>query len=198
MTGQQRREQLIDVGRGLFSLRGLDGTTIEEIALTAGVSKPVVYEHFGTKDRLYTRVVDHESSILLGDITAALDADASSRVLVERAALALLDYIENRTDGFRILVRDAPPTQHEGAFSTLLSQVTVQVEHILADEFEQQGFNAEDGAIYAQMLVGMVAMAGQWWLDSRQPDKRTVAAHVVNLAWNGLSGMRHHPQLRSD
>lgn len=198
MTGEQRRAQLIDVGRGLFSRRGLDGTTIEEIALTAGVSKPVVYERFGSKEGLYAQVVDNEFQILLGNITAALDAEAGSRVLLERAALALLDYIENRTDGFRILVRDAPPSQPEGAFSTLLSQVTVRVEHILSAEFERQGLNPGDGAMYAQMLVGMVAMTGQWWLDSRQPDKRAVAAHLVNLAWNGLSGMQHHPQLRSD
>lgn len=198
MTGEQRRAQLIDVGRRLFSLRGLDGTTIEEIALTAGVSKPVVYERFGSKEGLYAQVVDNEFQLLLGNITAALDADESSRVLLERAALALLDYIENRTDGFRILVRDAPPSQPEGAFSTLLSQVTARVEHILSAEFDRQGLNSSDGAMYAQMLVGMVAMTGQWWLDSRHPDKRTVAAHLVNLAWNGLSGMQHHPQLRSD
>ena len=49
MTGLQRRSQLIDVGRGLFAARGLDGTTIEEIAACAGVSKPVIYEHFGSK-----------------------------------------------------------------------------------------------------------------------------------------------------
>lgn len=198
MTGEQRRAQLIDVGRGLFALRGLDGTTIEEIALVAGVSKPVIYERFGSKEGLYTEVVENEFRILLGDITAALNTEASSRVLVERAALALLDYIENRTDGFRILVRDAPPSQPEGAFSTLLSQVTARVEPILSDEFGRRGFDARDGAMYAQMLVGMVAMTGQWWLDSRHPDKKAVAAHLVNLAWNGLSGMQQNPRLQSD
>ncbi len=48
------------------------------------------------------------------------------------------------------------------------------------------------------MLVGMVAMTGQWWLDSRTPDKRAVAAHLVNLAWNGLTGgLQKEPELRS-
>ncbi|WP_445156087.1 TetR/AcrR family transcriptional regulator [Arthrobacter sp. Hor0625] len=198
MTGAQRRAQLIGVGRGLFALRGLDGTTIEEIAGAAGVSKPVIYEHFGSKEGLYTQVVDHEFRILLGAINDALSEEAKPRVLVERAALALLGYIEDRTDGFRILVRDAPPSQPEGAFSSLLSRVTARVEHILADEFARRGFSAADGAMYAQMLVGMVAMTGQWWQDSRTPDKREVAAHLVNLAWNGLTGLRKEPELRSD
>ena len=117
---------------------------------------------------------------------------------MERAALALLTYIEDRTDGFRILMRDAPPSQPEGAFSTLLSHVTARVEHILADEFARRGFSAADGAMYAQMLVGMVAMTGQWWQDSRQPDKHAVAAHLVNLAWNGLTGLKKEPELKSE
>lgn len=197
MTGVQRRAQLVNVARGLFALRGLDGTTVEEIAAAAEVSKPVIYEHFGSKEGLYAQVVETEFRVLLSSITAALNTEASSRVLLERAALALLDYIETRTDGFRILVRDAPPSQPEGAFSTLLSQVTARVEHILSDEFDRRGFSPDDGAMYAQMLVGMVAMTGQWWLDSRRPDKRVVAAHLVNLAWNGLSGMHRDPQLHS-
>jgi len=198
MTGQQRRKQLIGIGRGLFALRGLDGTTIEEIAATAGVSKPVIYEHFGSKEGLYTQVVDYEFHILLTSINDALAEDAKPRVLVERAALALLTYIEERTDGFRILMRDAPPSQPEGAFSSLLSQVTARVEHILQDELARRGFSPADGAMYAQMLVGMVAMTGQWWQDSRTPDKREVAAHLVNLAWNGLTGLQKDPELRSD
>ncbi len=197
MTGVQRRLQLIDISRHLFSMRGVDGTTIEEIARAAGVSKPVVYEHFGSKEALYMEVVTNEYRELLHRITESLSGEEdSSRVLLEKAALAMLTYIEECTEGFRILVRDAPPSQPEGTYSTLLTKVTEQVEHILADEFTHRGFSAEDGSIYAQMLVGMVAMTAQWWLDARHPDKRTVAAHVVNLAWYGLTGLRKDPGLR--
>ena len=58
MTGKQRREQLIRIGRTLFADRGFEGTTVEEIAAKAGVSKPVVYEHFGGKEGLHADVVD--------------------------------------------------------------------------------------------------------------------------------------------
>ena len=115
--------------------------------------------------------------------------------LIYVSNVSLDGYIEDRTEGFRILMRDAPPTQPEGAFSTLLSHVTARVEYILADEFARRGFTSADGAMYAQMLVGMVAMTGQWWQDSRTPDKREVAAHLVNLAWNGLSQLEQKPGL---
>ncbi|MDQ3152931.1 MAG: TetR/AcrR family transcriptional regulator, partial [Actinomycetota bacterium] len=108
MTGQARREQLMDVGRVLFAEKGYEGASIEEVAHRAGVSKPVVYEHFGGKDRLYAVVVDREMRELLEHMTSALAGAEHPRELLERAALALLDYIQDSTDGFRILVRDSP------------------------------------------------------------------------------------------
>ena len=197
MTGKQRREQLIEIGRKLFGDKGFEGTTVEEIASKAGVSKPVVYEHFGGKEGLYAVVVDREIASLLDAITGALTSDAGSRVTLERAALALLDYIEGSTDGFRILVRDSPPGQSTGSFASLISDVASQVEHILAAEFKRRKLDPKAAPLYAQMLVGMVALTGQWWLDSRRMKKADVAAHLVNLAWNGLAGLEKKPALRT-
>jgi AcrR family transcriptional regulator len=104
MTGAERREQLIAVSRQLFAARGYEGTSVEEIAARAEVSKPVVYEHFGGKEGLYAVVVDREVNTLLDGILSSLDAeslavanpDHRQRELIERAALALLDYIIGR------------------------------------------------------------------------------------------------------
>ncbi len=166
MTGRQRREQLLDVGRQLFAARGYEATSIEEIAAHAGVSKPVVYEHFGGKEGLYAVVVDREMSDLLGRLTGAL-ADAHPRVLVERAALALLTYIEEQTDGFRILTRDSPVASSTGNLTSLLNDIASQVEYIMEREFRSRGISTKLAPMYAQMLVGMVAQTGQWWLEER-------------------------------
>jgi AcrR family transcriptional regulator len=117
MTGKERREQLLDIGRTLFAERGFDGTSVEEIAAKAGVSKPVVYEHFGGKEGLYAVVVDREMERLLGMVTRALSNGAHYRDMLEQAALALLEYIEECSDGFRILVRDSPVASSSGTFS---------------------------------------------------------------------------------
>src|SRR5665647_2350252 len=118
MTGKQRREQLLEVGRKLFADKGFEATTVEEIAAKAGVSKPVVYEHFGGKEGLYAVVVDREIRSLLDGLT--------------------------------------------GALASLLSDVASQVEYILAAEFKRQKLDPKTAPIYAQMLVGMVALTGQW------------------------------------
>jgi AcrR family transcriptional regulator len=197
MTGKERREQLLDIGRALFAERGFDGTSIEEIAAAAGVSKPVVYEHFGGKEGLYAVVVDREMECLLGMVTQAL-IGGHSRQKIERAALALLEYIEDSSDGFRILVRDSHAASGTGNFASLLSEIAGQVEHILGDEFKAQGFDSKHAPMYAQALVGMVALTGQYWLDARKPRREEVAAHLVNLAWNGLAGLEPKPVLTTD
>jgi len=194
MTGKERREQLLDIGRTLFAEKGFDATSVEEIAHSAGVSKPVVYEHFGGKEGLYAVVVDREMRRLLDLVTGALTG-GHPRELLEQAAFALLDYIEQSTDGFRILVRDSPVATATGTFASLISDIATRVEHILVDEFRARGFDAEYAPMYSQMLVGMVALTGQWWLDVRKPAKPEVAAHLVNLAWNGLSGLEPRPSL---
>ena len=201
MTGRERREQLLDVGRALFAEKGFEATSIEEIASRAGVSKPVVYEHFGGKEGLYAVVVDREMSDLLDRLTSALSAD-HPRKLVEQAALALLTYIEEQTDGFRILSRDSPVAASTGGtFSSLLNDIASQVEHILSREFSSRDLSPKLAPMYAQMLVGMVALTGQWWLEERKPKRDEVAAHLVNLGWNGLAHLEPKPRLvtrRSD
>lgn len=194
MTGAERREQLLDIGRTLFAEKGFEGTSVEEIAAKAGVSKPVVYEHFGGKEGLYAVVVDREMRQLLDMVTSALTA-GHPRELLEQAAFALLDYIETYTDGFRILVRDSPVAQSTGTFASLIGDIATQVEDILGLEFKARGFDPKLAPLYAQALVGMVALTGQWWVDARRPKKAEVAAHLVNLAWHGLGSLEPKPRL---
>lgn len=213
MSGRERREQLLDVGRKLFAEKGFEAVSVEEIAASAGVSKPVVYEHFGGKEGLYAVVVDREMTYLLVGIAEALGADdagrtpvMSSRVLLERAGMALFDYIDRYPDGFRILVRDTPAShdpeaaaEHRGGtFAGLLVDVAAQVDNLLARQFKVHGISPKWAPLYSQMLVGMVAQTGQWWLDVRKPKKEEVVAHLVNLAWNGLQNMEAKPRLVTD
>ncbi len=196
MTSAERREQLIEVARTLFAERGIEGASIEEVAARAEVSKPIIYEHFGGKEGLYAVVVDREVRQLLSMMRSSLTA-GHPRELLEQAAFALLDYIEEFPDGFRILVRDSPIGSESGSFVSIISDIATRVEYILGAEFRNRGFDSEYAPMYAQMLVGMVGTTGQWWLDTRSPAKQEVAAHLVNLAWNGLSGLEQAPQLKN-
>ena len=161
MSASERREQLIAVARGLFAERGFDATSVEEVAARAQVSKPVVYEHFGGKEGLYAVVVDRESRVLHDAIRSSLTVEhASFRELIERGAMALLDYIDAEPDGFRILARDSSVGSSGGSFASILSDIATKVEDLLARPFERAGYDPAFANLYAQALTGLVAMAG--------------------------------------
>jgi AcrR family transcriptional regulator len=195
MTGQERRAQLLDVGRSVFAERGFEAASVEDIAARAKITKPVVYEHFSGKEGLYAVVVDREVQRLLHRISEALQGE-DPRSLLEQAALAFLTYIEDEPQGFRVLVRDSPVTGSTGTLPSVIGDIAKQVEYILRDEFKQRGFDPKLSALYSQALVGMVALVGQWWLDEGDPKREVVAAHLVNVAWNGLRGLESQPILK--
>jgi AcrR family transcriptional regulator len=197
MTGQERRAQLLDVGRSVFAERGYEAASVEEIAARAKITKPVVYEHFSGKEGLYAVIVDREVQSLLSRITQSLEG-TNPRALLEQAAVSFLSYIEDEPEGFRILVRDSPVTSATGTLASVIGDIAMQVEYILRNQFRDRGFDTKLSPLYSQALVGMVALVGQWWLDAGSPKKEIVAAHLCNLAWNGLEGLEVTPSLRGD
>lgn len=197
MTSYQRREQLIEIGRALFASKGFEAVSVEEIAASAKVSKPIVYEHFGGKEGLYAVVVDREMRALTDALIGSLsDTDAHPRQIVERAALALLTYIEENPEGFQVLVRDSPSTDPTGSFSSLLGDVSSKVEQILVEWFKRQHLPVKNAPYYAQMLVGLTVFTGQYWADRPKLGKEQLAALIVDLAWHGLSRLEAKPELR--
>ena len=200
MSAVERREQLIEIACELFAERGFEGTSVEEIAARAGVSKPVVYEHFGGKEGAYAVVVDRETKTLHTAIRDALDTPGGgARELLERGAMALLEYIEKRPDGFRILSRDPAteptPGQPSGSFASILSDIAVQAEELLVAQFHKSGHDPQFAGLYARAMVGLVAQTGQYWLDAGEPSREVVAQHLINLAWNGLAHLKPDPKL---
>ena len=171
--------------------------SVEEIAANAKVSKPIVYEHFGGKEGLYAVIVDREMRELTNALIEALsDTKAHPRQIVERAALALLTYIEENSEGFQVLVRDSPTTDPAGSFNSLLGDISLRVEDLLTAAFKRRKLSAKGVPYYAQMLVGMTVFTGQYWADRPKVNKEQLAAYVVDLAWHGLSRLDSKPILR--
>ena len=86
------------------------------------------------------------------------------------------------------------PVAGSGTFSSLVNDIASQAEHILSREFARRQIPTQLAPMYAQMLVGMVALTGQWWLEERSPSREQVAAHLVNLGWNGLAHLERDPK----
>ena len=195
LSGTERRAQLIDVGRAVFAQRGYDGTSMDDIADRAKVSKPILYEHFGGKEGLYAVIVDREMDYVVRRIVEAISA-GSARERIERATLAFLTYVKDHPDGFAVLSQDSPVTSTRGRLSSLLNELAERVGDIFASSFRDAGFDAKMAPIYAQALVGMVTFVGKWWTETRKPAVEEVARHISALAWMGLRHLPKKPTLK--
>jgi len=195
LSAAARRAQLVEVGRAVFAERGFEATSVEEIAARAKVSKPIVYEHFGGKEGLYAVVVDREVEHIVSRIVDAMST-GSPRERLERAALAFLTYVQERPDGFAVLLRDAAPSKRSGQMPALMYDLADRVGGVFAEQFRNAGYDAKAAPIYAHALVGMVAFVGQWWTETRKPPPaELVASHIAALAWMGLRHLPRRPAL---
>ncbi len=195
LTAAARRAQLIEVGRTTFAERGYEATTVEEIAARAKVSKPILYHHFGGKEGLYAVVVDREVEYLLGRIAEAVST-GTARERLEQAVLAYLVYVQERPEGFAILLRDAPPLRQSGEMPALMHDLADRIGEVLTEQFRQAGYDSKAAPIYAHALVGMVAFVGPWWTESKKPlSVESTASHIAALAWMGLRHLPKKPTL---
>jgi AcrR family transcriptional regulator len=163
---------------------------VEEIARAAGVSKPIVYQHFGGKVGLHAVIVDREMEYVVQRVATAI-AIGTPRERFQGAVLAFLNYVKAHPDGFVVLTRDAPSTVGPG-MNSVVSDLGERIGVIFEAEFETAGMDPRVAPIYAHALIGMVTSIGQWWLDqSSNYPVDEVAAHVAALGWMGL---RHLPK----
>src|SRR5262245_47111828 len=195
LAASARRAQLVEVGRQVFAQRGFEATSVEEIAQRAGISKPIVYGHFGGKEGLYAVIVDREVEYIVERIVTAIST-GTARERMEQAALAFLTYVAERPGGFAVLLRDAPASKRSGEMPALMYDLADRVGTIFTDQFRKAGYDAKAAPIYAHALVGMVAFVGQWWTESRNaPPVESVAGHIAALAWMGLRHLPRRPAL---
>jgi len=195
LAASVRRAQLVDVGRMVFAERGYEAASVEEIADRAGITKPIVYEHFGGKEGLYAVIVDREVEHIVSRIVEGM-SQGSPRARLEGAALAFLTYVKERPGGFAVLLRDAPASKRTGEMPALMYDLADRVGAIFTEQFRKAGYDAKAAPIYAHALVGMVAFVGQWWTESRKaPPVESVASHIAALAWMGLRHLPRRPAL---
>ena len=194
LSGADRRQQLMEVGRDLFAKKGYENTSIEEIAQQAGVTKPIVYEHFGAKEGLYAAIVEREMDDLVGRMTASI-SEGSPRARFEKALLAFLGYAQEQPAGFAVLARDTPSSVGRRGLTRVIDDLADRVGEVFAEAFASAGYTPKVAPIYANALVGMVTQVGQWWAaEGKAFSIDEVARHVGALGWMGLRHLPRSPE----
>ena len=191
LTAAERRLQLMQVGRDVFAEAGYEAATVEDVAQRAGVSKPIVYEHFGSKEGLHAAVVAREMDALVAAVTAGI-AHGAARARFEAAVVAFLTYARDEPAGFAVLTRDSPSASARRGLTRVIDDLAQRVGEVSRSKFERAGYTPRVAPIYANALIGMVTQVGQWWAaEGGGFSLDHVAGHVAALGWMGL---RHLPR----
>jgi AcrR family transcriptional regulator len=194
LPADQRREQLLDVALRLFAARGFAATTMDEIAAAAGVTKPLLYQHFASKRALYLELVDSVARDMLLAISGATSEASGPRQQVEAGFAAYFDLVVTHQDAFRVLFGSDLPDDPE------MSRALRRVEDAVAEAVYaliDAGLDSEHRRLLAYAVVGMATGASRHWLASGSgtaagsPESDALEAarlskRVSDLAWAGL------------
>src|SRR3989442_1082478 len=151
----ERRQQLLEVSRGVFAGRGFESATLEEIAERAGVSRPIVYGHFGDKQRLFEAVVNAEIARVETAVGDALAAPGEPRELLERGLRAFFAYVREHPEGHAVLTRDAPIHLSDAGLGVMLDGLAARIGAAIARVIRALGLDAAPAPIYANALIGL-------------------------------------------
>jgi AcrR family transcriptional regulator len=184
----ERRAQLLDVARRVFGNSGFHAVSMETVAKEAGVTKPILYDHFPSKKHLYLALIDADLAVLHDEVRGALESPTGNRERIRASFQAYFDFVDEHAEGFRLLMQETVGAEDE--FRNRVSEVRDQILGEVADLIvrESKGLlDREHGEIVALALIGMVETVAQREPGGR-PEKRKEAVDVlVRLAWRGIT-----------
>jgi len=189
LTAEARRAQLLSVAREVFAEDGYPGAAMEKIAQRAGVTKPVLYQHFEGKKELYLALLDSDMSRLLAQVSGAIESAHDNPSRIRKGLEAYFNYIEANVDSFRLLFREtmgADPEFRE-SIDRFHDAAATSIGAIIADE---TGKSLELAELLARGIMGMSEAAATWWLDRKQEiEKAELVESLAELAWRGLAAL---------
>lgn len=188
LPAAERRQQLLDSALGVFADNGYHSTSMNHIAEAAGVTKPVLYQHFTSKRDLYRELLE-EIGGKLTDTIAKATADAPGpRQQIEAGFGAYFRFVADHNDAFRVLF--GAGTRRDEEFADAAGRVESSIAEIVADLIAIDGLSAVDRRMLGNGIVGLAEGACRYWLaNAVDTSAEALAAHVSQLAWAGLRGI---------
>ena len=190
LPGPQRRSQLLHCARDLFATQGFHQTSMNDIARQAGVTKPVLYQHFESKRDLYRELLD-DVGRALQDTIAKATADADTpREQVEAGFCAYFRYVADNRSAYRLLFGSG--TRRDPEFAEVATQVETMIADFVAAMIDVEAIDPHHQRLLAHGVVGMAEGASRhWFTDSEAPvEPELLARQLAELAWAGLRGVR--------
>jgi AcrR family transcriptional regulator len=193
LTGEERREAILESALAVIAKRGYHASSIDDIAREAGVSKALIYEHFASKQDLYAVLLEQHAGHLFSALAEAIsDAgrDASARLAV--GFDAFYGFVEEHTVAWRLLFREATDPEAVALLDRITAEVTGFVAGVIReDPGSRRGADDEQRRehgvqVVAQLLVGAVQSLANWWADHQEVPRERIVEMTMDFAWLGL------------
>jgi AcrR family transcriptional regulator len=183
-----RRTQLLSAALEVFVAQGYHAAAMDDIAERAGVSKPVLYQHFPGKLDLYLALLDQSCDQIISAAARALESTDDNKQRVTATMQAFYEYVADAEGAFRLVFES--DLTNEPAVRARVDRVTIEcaklIAHVIADD---TGLPGEQSQLLAVSLVGMGQVSARFWLQDRGTIDQSAAASLVSgLAWRGIGG----------
>jgi AcrR family transcriptional regulator len=183
-----RRAQLLTAALEVFVAQGYHAAAMDDIAERAGVSKPVLYQHFPGKLELYLALLDQSCDTIISSCAKALDSTEDNKLRVAATMHAFYAYVSSAEGAFRLVFES--DLTNEPAVRARVDRVTVEcaklIAHVIADD---TGLPEEASQLLAVSLVGMGQVSARFWLQEGGALNQDEAASLISgLAWRGIRG----------
>ncbi|MEE1774000.1 TetR family transcriptional regulator [Streptomyces sp. JV185] len=199
-AAESRRRELLEAADRVV-LRDGPGASMNAIAAEAGITKPILYRHFGDKGGLYRALAKRHTDALLIALRAALDAPAERRRRVESTLDTYLAAIEARPQVYRFLMHpadDAAPATEQGFdvgrhSAPLLRRLGEELALVIAERVDLGPDSEAMARIWGHGIVGMMHAAGDWWLGERPCSREQLVSSLADLLWGRLAAAGDRP-----
>ncbi|AVZ71722.1 TetR/AcrR family transcriptional regulator [Streptomyces lunaelactis] len=192
-SANQRRRELLEAADRVV-LRDGPQASMNAIAAEAGITKPILYRHFGDKGGLYRALAKRHTDALLNSLRAALDAPAERRERVEATLDTYLAAIEARPQVYRFLMHPAEDAQpSEAGFDVgrhsapLLRRLGEELATVIHDRVDLGPGSEQLARVWGHGIVGMMHAAGDWWLGERPCSRAELVRSLADLLWGRLA-----------
>jgi AcrR family transcriptional regulator len=188
MPRRERRAQLLESALEVFVAQGYHAAAMDDIAERAGVSKPVLYQHFPGKLDLYLALLDSSCDAIIDNCRIALSATPDNKLRVQAAIEAFFDYVDEETGAFRLVFES--DLTNEPAVRGHVERVTTECAEMIAEVIhDDTGLPGPASRLLAVSLVGMAQVSARFWLtEAGGIGKSDASALVAGLAWRGIRG----------
>ena len=188
MPRPARRLQLLGAARDVFVAQGYHAAAMDEIAERAGVSKPVLYQHFPGKLELYLALLDESADELVKIVSEALKSTNDNRQRVPATFKAFYDYVAGAGEEFRLVFES--DLSNEPAVRARVDKALHECADMVAQFIrEDAGVSNEEAHLLGMALVGMAQVTARYWLSTDRAIPKDAAEQLIaRLAWRGISG----------